>query len=176
MQQDKLKQVVEQVELFFFSLELSWPIFSLWLPSILYLLLLPEPQLPPPAIDGVFGKDWCMDLWREDKIPPQTKDTVDPAAMTSMGAQVSESLTSWFIGLFFQHKWDQMAECCVLCFVYRQSIYWGGNLISSMSKKRYMMIIPLVNRWGSQITEKVSLDKKNKKKTKTMTTLKCSVI
>ncbi|XP_030264778.1 zinc finger protein 846-like [Sparus aurata] len=48
---------------------------------------LAEPQLPPPAIDGVFGKDWCMDLWREDKLPPQTKDTVDPAAMTSMGAQ-----------------------------------------------------------------------------------------
>ncbi|XP_045887693.1 zinc finger protein 391 [Micropterus dolomieu] len=38
-----------------------------------------------PAIDGVFGKDWCMDLWREDKIPPQRKETVEPAAMTSMG-------------------------------------------------------------------------------------------
>lgn len=42
-----------------------------------------------------------MDLWREDKLPPQTKDTVDPAAMTSMGAQVSESLTNRFIFIFF---------------------------------------------------------------------------
>ncbi|XP_028454389.1 zinc finger protein 846-like [Perca flavescens] len=41
-----------------------------------------------PAIDGVFGKDWCMDLWREEKLPSQRKDTVEPAAtMTSMGIQ-----------------------------------------------------------------------------------------
>lgn len=145
-----------------FLFELSRCMFSLWLPSVSDPLLLPEPQLPPPAIDGVFGKDWCMDLWREDKLPPQTKDTVDPAAMTSMGAQVSESLTNRFIFLVFQHKWDEMTECPVLCLVYRQSIYWGENLISSMSKRRYMMIIPLDNIWGSQMTEKVSLDKKKK--------------
>ncbi|KAE8283311.1 hypothetical protein D5F01_LYC18713 [Larimichthys crocea] len=46
-----------------------------------------EQQQPAPAIDGVFGKDWCMDLWREDKLPPQRKETVEPAAMTSMGVQ-----------------------------------------------------------------------------------------
>ncbi|KAF1379631.1 hypothetical protein PFLUV_G00178040 [Perca fluviatilis] len=41
-----------------------------------------------PAIDGVFGKDWCMDLWREEKLPSQRKETVEPAAtMTSMGIQ-----------------------------------------------------------------------------------------
>ncbi|XP_026182028.1 zinc finger protein 554-like isoform X2 [Mastacembelus armatus] len=45
-----------------------------------------EQQEPAPAIDGVFGKDWCMDLWREDKLPFQRKGTMEPAAMTSMGA------------------------------------------------------------------------------------------
>ncbi|KAK5884852.1 hypothetical protein CesoFtcFv8_018629 [Champsocephalus esox] len=41
-----------------------------------------------PAIDGVYGKDWCMDLWREEKAPSQRKATVEPAAMTSMGPLV----------------------------------------------------------------------------------------
>uniref|UniRef100_A0A3Q1FU65 Si:dkey-210j14.4 n=1 Tax=Acanthochromis polyacanthus TaxID=80966 RepID=A0A3Q1FU65_9TELE len=41
-----------------------------------------------PAIEGVFGKDWCMDLWREEKLPPQRRDPVETAAMTSMGPQV----------------------------------------------------------------------------------------
>lgn len=60
-----------------------------------YLLLPPEQQQQPaPAIDGVFGKDWCMDLWREDKVSSQRKSTMEPAAMTSMGAQVSGSPTS----------------------------------------------------------------------------------
>ncbi|XP_054615753.1 zinc finger protein 813-like [Dunckerocampus dactyliophorus] len=46
-------------------------------------------QQGAPAIDGVFGKDWCMDLWREDKrVPPQRKETVEPVAMSSMGTQV----------------------------------------------------------------------------------------
>ncbi|XP_029364555.1 gastrula zinc finger protein XlCGF48.2-like [Echeneis naucrates] len=47
----------------------------------------PEQQQPAPAIDGVFGKDWCMDFWREEKIPSHRKETMEPAAMTSMGAQ-----------------------------------------------------------------------------------------
>ncbi|XP_070703576.1 zinc finger protein ZFP2 [Pempheris klunzingeri] len=46
-----------------------------------------EQQQPAPAIEGVFGKDWCMDLWREEKLPPQRKETVEPPAMTSMGPQ-----------------------------------------------------------------------------------------
>lgn len=61
---------------------------GLWVETISCLFLLPEPA---PAIDGVFGKDWCMDLWREEKLPHQRKETVEPAAMTSMGAQVSVS-------------------------------------------------------------------------------------
>lgn len=61
--------------------------------TISCLLLLPEPA---PAIDGVFGKDWCMDLWREEKLPLQGKETVEPAAMTSMGPQVSVSFTNCF--------------------------------------------------------------------------------
>nr|XP_019949786.1 PREDICTED: zinc finger protein 436-like [Paralichthys olivaceus] len=44
-----------------------------------------EHQQPAPAIDGVFGKDWCMDFWREEKLPSHRKETMEPAAMTSMG-------------------------------------------------------------------------------------------
>ncbi|KAK7940450.1 hypothetical protein WMY93_003776 [Mugilogobius chulae] len=48
---------------------------------------LPSDQTQPsPEIEGVFGKDWCMDLWREDKALPREKGTVD-AAMTSLQAQ-----------------------------------------------------------------------------------------
>ncbi|KAK5856156.1 hypothetical protein PBY51_007772 [Eleginops maclovinus] len=43
-----------------------------------------QPQLAP-AIEGVYGKDWCMDLWREEKALSQRKATLAPAAMTSMG-------------------------------------------------------------------------------------------
>ncbi|XP_029292751.1 uncharacterized protein LOC115011689 isoform X2 [Cottoperca gobio] len=45
-----------------------------------------EQRHAAPAIDGVFGKDWCMDLWREEKLPSLRKEIVEPAAMTSMGA------------------------------------------------------------------------------------------
>ncbi|XP_068575174.1 oocyte zinc finger protein XlCOF28 [Cebidichthys violaceus] len=53
-----------------------------------------QQQQPAPAIEGVFGKDWCMDLWREDKLPLQSKATVEPAAMTSMGPQALDLLES----------------------------------------------------------------------------------
>ncbi|XP_024919942.1 zinc finger protein 813-like [Cynoglossus semilaevis] len=43
-----------------------------------------DQQHSAPAIDGVFGKDWCMDFWREEKLPSHGKDTMEPAAMTSM--------------------------------------------------------------------------------------------
>ncbi|XP_029913309.1 zinc finger and SCAN domain-containing protein 2-like [Myripristis murdjan] len=33
----------------------------------------PEQQQPAPAIEGVFGKDWCMNLWRDEKLPPHRK-------------------------------------------------------------------------------------------------------
>ncbi|XP_041822979.1 zinc finger protein Xfin [Melanotaenia boesemani] len=39
-----------------------------------------------PAIDGVFGKDWCMDLWREEKLPTQ-RQPPETAVMTNIGAQ-----------------------------------------------------------------------------------------
>lgn len=51
-----------------------------------------EQQQPAPAIDGVFGKDWCIDLWRDDKLPSHRKEVVEPAAMTSMGAQAIDLL------------------------------------------------------------------------------------
>ncbi|XP_062263626.1 zinc finger and SCAN domain-containing protein 29-like [Platichthys flesus] len=44
-----------------------------------------EHQQPAPAIDGVFGKDWCMDFWREEKLTSHRKETMELAAMTSMG-------------------------------------------------------------------------------------------
>ncbi|XP_075942815.1 uncharacterized protein LOC142945282 [Anarhichas minor] len=53
-----------------------------------------QQEQPDPAIEGVFGKDWCMDLWREDKLPPQSKATVEPAAMTSMRPQAIDLLDS----------------------------------------------------------------------------------
>lgn len=72
--------------------------------TLSYMLHLPEQQ-PAPAIDGVFGKDWCMDFWREEKLPPHRKDTMEPAAMTSMGAQVSESFLSSYLSAVID---DQM--------------------------------------------------------------------
>ncbi|XP_030591086.1 zinc finger protein 26-like [Archocentrus centrarchus] len=45
-----------------------------------------EQHQSAPAIDGVFGKDWCMDLWREEKLPSQRREPVEIAATTSMGA------------------------------------------------------------------------------------------
>ncbi|XP_019715529.1 zinc finger protein 337-like [Hippocampus comes] len=47
-----------------------------------------QQQTAAPAIDGVFGKDWCMDLWREDKrASTQRKEAAEPIAMPSMGTQ-----------------------------------------------------------------------------------------
>lgn len=40
-----------------------------------------------PEIDGVFGKDWCMGLWRDDKALPREKGDVASATMTSIDAQ-----------------------------------------------------------------------------------------
>nr|XP_049601848.1 zinc finger protein 135 [Syngnathus scovelli] len=48
-----------------------------------------QQQTAAPAIDGVFGKDWCMDLWREDKrASAQRKEAAEPVAMSSLGAPV----------------------------------------------------------------------------------------
>lgn len=83
--------------------------FGLFFPfevTISYLLLSPEQQQPAPAIDGVFGKDWCMDLWREEKVSSQRKVAMEPAAMTSMGAQVSEQLVLGLCVLSFPNRSD----------------------------------------------------------------------
>ncbi|XP_029612624.1 zinc finger protein 24 [Salmo trutta] len=34
-----------------------------------------------PAIEGVFGKDWCMDLWRDGESIPQDKETIGSAIL-----------------------------------------------------------------------------------------------
>lgn len=70
-------------------------IFILQQVPMLHVSLLLEQHQPAPAIDGVFGKDWCMDLWREEKLPSQRREPVETAATTSMGAAVGESLAVW---------------------------------------------------------------------------------
>ncbi|XP_069559106.1 zinc finger protein-like isoform X2 [Brachyistius frenatus] len=47
---------------------------------------------PVPAIDGVFGKDWCMDLWRDEKLPSDRREPLETPAMTSMGAQAIDMM------------------------------------------------------------------------------------
>ncbi|XP_034047010.1 zinc finger protein 765-like [Thalassophryne amazonica] len=46
-----------------------------------------EQQHSAPTIQGVFGKEWCMDLWRDNKLPHQRKTIMESGAMTSMAAQ-----------------------------------------------------------------------------------------
>ncbi|XP_056143794.1 uncharacterized protein LOC130119357 [Lampris incognitus] len=46
-----------------------------------------QQQQPAPAIEGVYGKDWCMDLWREDKQTPQSKEVTRSAALRDAGSQ-----------------------------------------------------------------------------------------
>lgn len=41
----------------------------------------------PPAIEGVFGKDWCSDLWREVRPSTQSKETVEAAAPRDLRPQ-----------------------------------------------------------------------------------------
>ncbi|XP_068192449.1 zinc finger protein ZFP2 [Antennarius striatus] len=50
-----------------------------------------EQQQSALAIDGVFGKDWCMDLWKEEKHSSQRKPQV-ATAMTSMATQAVDLL------------------------------------------------------------------------------------
>ncbi|XP_028267971.1 oocyte zinc finger protein XlCOF8.4-like [Parambassis ranga] len=42
------------------------------------------------AAPAMFGKDWCMDLWREEKLSSQRREPMDAAAMTSMGAHATD--------------------------------------------------------------------------------------
>lgn len=73
---------------------------------------------PAPSIDGVYGKDWCMDLWREDKLPIQRKETLDLGATTSMGTQVSPISHQLFFFFFFVVN---------VCHTFRQA----GNLLET---------------------------------------------
>ncbi|RVE69653.1 hypothetical protein OJAV_G00079930 [Oryzias javanicus] len=45
-----------------------------------------------PAIEGVFGKDWCMDLWREERLPPQRRPPMDVGLMGSTEPQVIDMM------------------------------------------------------------------------------------
>lgn len=47
----------------------------------------PDQHHQSPEIEGVFGKDWCMDLWRDDKTLPREKEPVGTAAMSSLQAE-----------------------------------------------------------------------------------------
>uniref|UniRef100_A0A4W5Q4W9 C2H2-type domain-containing protein n=1 Tax=Hucho hucho TaxID=62062 RepID=A0A4W5Q4W9_9TELE len=42
-----------------------------------------------PAIEGVFGKDWCMDLWRDGESIPQGKETIGSAIL---GDEVTQAI------------------------------------------------------------------------------------
>ncbi|KAJ7992096.1 hypothetical protein DPEC_G00275010 [Dallia pectoralis] len=42
-----------------------------------------------PAIEGVFGKDWCMDLWREGESIPHHKETMGSAIL---GDEVTQAI------------------------------------------------------------------------------------
>ncbi|XP_047213340.1 gastrula zinc finger protein xFG20-1-like [Girardinichthys multiradiatus] len=44
-----------------------------------------------PAIEGVFGKEWCMDLWRDEKLHPQRRQPME-AAMTNIGAEAADMM------------------------------------------------------------------------------------
>ncbi|XP_061568589.1 uncharacterized protein LOC133422589 [Cololabis saira] len=52
----------------------------------------PDQHQSVPAIEGVFGKDWCMDLWREDRLPPQAREPADTSIMTNAGAQAIDMM------------------------------------------------------------------------------------
>lgn len=58
-----------------------------------------------------------MDLWREEKLPPQRKDTLEPGATTSMGTQVTllSTLSFLFVGFFFSLFLN-------LCHIFHQAV------------------------------------------------------
>ncbi|KAF6727787.1 Zinc finger protein 793 [Oryzias melastigma] len=45
-----------------------------------------------PAIEGVFGKDWCMDLWREERLPPQRRPPMDVGLMAGTEPQAIDMM------------------------------------------------------------------------------------
>lgn len=56
-----------------------------------------------------------MDLWREEKLPPQRKETVEPLAMTSMGAQVIFAVC-FYLFIYFYNTFFSMVSCHDLLF------------------------------------------------------------
>ncbi|CAL8303475.1 unnamed protein product [Merluccius merluccius] len=39
-----------------------------------------QQQQHPPTIEGIFGKDWCSDLWREERVATERKERIDSSA------------------------------------------------------------------------------------------------
>ncbi|KAG7258466.1 hypothetical protein CRUP_015483 [Coryphaenoides rupestris] len=39
-----------------------------------------QQQQHPPTIEGIFGKDWCSDLWREEQGGPERKERLEALA------------------------------------------------------------------------------------------------
>ncbi|XP_014048158.2 uncharacterized protein isoform X2 [Salmo salar] len=46
-----------------------------------WLTLISTEKQSAPAIESVFGKDWCMDLWRDGESIPQDKETTIGSAI-----------------------------------------------------------------------------------------------
>lgn len=58
-----------------------------------------------------------MDLWRDDKLSLQRKETLEPGATTSMGPQVSFLSTLAFICLFLK-----ISLCLNVCDIFQQAV------------------------------------------------------
>ncbi|KAJ3601627.1 hypothetical protein NHX12_032595 [Muraenolepis orangiensis] len=39
-------------------------------------------QQHPPTIEGIFGKDWCSDLWREERVATERKERTEASSAT----------------------------------------------------------------------------------------------
>ena len=47
-----------------------------------------EQQQHPPTIEGIFGKDWCSDLWREERVATERKERMDTSTTREVLPQV----------------------------------------------------------------------------------------
>ena len=47
-----------------------------------------EQQQHPPTIEGIFGKDWCSDLWREERVATERKERMEASATREVLPQV----------------------------------------------------------------------------------------
>lgn len=58
-----------------------------------------------------------MDLWRDEKLSLQRKETLEPGATTSMGSQVSVVSTVSFYLSFFK-----ISLCLNVCDIFQQAV------------------------------------------------------